>query len=311
MTKARPLLPIADRSDLMIQITDDQSRTLMDTSESITFHSASGAASETRHVYLQNSGVLERLSRGLSTSVLEVGLGTGMGLLMTLDAAISSGISIHYHAIDQRLLESEIIGALKIEEQLKNKWLVSAFLAWRNSLGQTVKDGEYLWTVPKEYDSSESPDLHSGNQIPSHRTACGELPNDDDKNESVCHSAGWGEKENAVISTVKVTVRDFRDVVLDTKAGYDAVYYDPFAPAASPELWQAVCLRHVRESMQSDGVLSTYCVSRQVREVFERAGFSVNRVRGPVGGKREVLVARPHIAGRTNPGIEGFEVEER
>ena len=73
----------------VVQITDDDSRTLIDPVGEVAFHSGSGALAETRHVYLKNSGVSARLACGKNTSVLEIGLGTGLGML--LDRGRGSG----------------------------------------------------------------------------------------------------------------------------------------------------------------------------------------------------------------------------
>jgi tRNA U34 5-methylaminomethyl-2-thiouridine-forming methyltransferase MnmC len=47
----------------------------------------------------------------------------------------------------------------------------------------------------------------------------------------------------------------------------------------------------MRSWLNADGRLVTYCVSRMVRERFREAGFDVHKLRGPCGGKREVLMA--------------------
>ena len=69
MPRKRQLLAIAGTRKVM-QVTDDNSRTLIDPVTGVAFHSASGALAETRHVYLNNSGVKERLSQGDPTAVL-------------------------------------------------------------------------------------------------------------------------------------------------------------------------------------------------------------------------------------------------
>ena len=75
----RTLIEIPNQSDWVIQITDDGSRTLLNPASGIAFHSASGALAETLHVYLENSGVGEKLRQGIEVQVIEVGLGDCVG----------------------------------------------------------------------------------------------------------------------------------------------------------------------------------------------------------------------------------------
>ena len=51
---------------------------------------------------------------------------------------------------------------------------------------------------------------------------------------------------------------------------FDLVYFDAFAP----------------------GILTTYCAKGVVRRMLQTAGFTVERLPGPPGGKREILRAR-------------------
>ena len=89
--------------------TDDGSHTLVDVASGDSFHSGSGAASECRHVYLENSGIGDRLRSGRSASVLEIGFGTGMAFAITAAAAIRSGARLEYVAIERRPLDARLV----------------------------------------------------------------------------------------------------------------------------------------------------------------------------------------------------------
>ena len=52
-----------------------------------TYHSRHGAGTEARHVFLDGSGVADRLADGLPTRVLEVGFGTGLNFFLTAQQA--------------------------------------------------------------------------------------------------------------------------------------------------------------------------------------------------------------------------------
>ena len=130
---------------LAVQITDDQSRTLVNAETQVAYHSASGAIAETRHVYLGNSGVAERLASGTATSVLEIGLGTGMSLLLTLDAAFAGGTPLDYTAVENDWLGTDTLSRLELDKQLNDASIATRFLQWRESLGEYVPAGVHHW----------------------------------------------------------------------------------------------------------------------------------------------------------------------
>jgi tRNA U34 5-methylaminomethyl-2-thiouridine-forming methyltransferase MnmC len=251
-----PIRPTFDTSlrQYAIQVTDDGSRTLVHRETGDCFHSGCGAVAETRHVYVKNSGVADRLAAGQATSVLEIGLGTGLGLLLTLDAAINSGASIRYVACESHWMPADVLKELQLERWLRHGWLVEQFLHFRESIPRTAPDGVYHWSVAHANPDRVSVDIHVGDLRRRHSLAgCVE----DRPHEAAC----------------------------------DAVYFDPFAPDSNPELWRQEFLARIHPLLRSGGRLVTYCVNRTVRDTMERVGFRVERTRGPAGGKREVMIA--------------------
>ncbi len=241
MSRPRTTLSIGHPT-LVVQITDDESRTLVDPQTHVAYHSGSGAMAETRHVYLINSGVDQRLSDGTATSVLEIGLGTGMALLATLDAAIAVDTPLSYTALENQWLDAGILRQLNLDRLVMQKAIVAQFLAWRGSLETPVPSGSYAWQAGPQ----QSVTVH-------HEDA-----------------SVWAAEASDV---------------------YDAIYFDPFAPEANPELWQPSLVARMHAMLADGGRLVTYCVNRRVRDVFASVGFDVKRVRGPLGGKREVMIA--------------------
>lgn len=71
----------------------------------------------------------------------------------------------------------------------------------------------------------------------------------------------------------------------------DIVYFDAFAPEKQPEMWSAEVFARIYETMRNGGVLTTYCAKGAIRRLLQTTGFSVERLAGPVGGKREILRA--------------------
>jgi tRNA U34 5-methylaminomethyl-2-thiouridine-forming methyltransferase MnmC len=73
---------------------------------------------------------------------------------------------------------------------------------------------------------------------------------------------------------------------------FDAIYQDAFSPDANPELWTETFFRKLYNSLKHNGYLTTYSVKGDVRRTLQSLGFGVHKRPGPVGGKREMLVAK-------------------
>lgn len=71
----------------------------------------------------------------------------------------------------------------------------------------------------------------------------------------------------------------------------DVIYFDAFAPEKQPEMWTEELFRHLYVLLNEGGILTTYCAKGMVRRMLQAAGFIVERLPGPPGGKREILRA--------------------
>ncbi|GAB4016887.1 MAG: tRNA (5-methylaminomethyl-2-thiouridine)(34)-methyltransferase MnmD [Bdellovibrio sp.] len=81
--------------------TEDGSKTLYSPLFDENCHSTSGAISETKHTYLDANRVAERLKLKKKLKILEIGLGTGIGLDTTLQFATpQEGEFLHYVAVE-------------------------------------------------------------------------------------------------------------------------------------------------------------------------------------------------------------------
>ena len=94
-------------------VTDDGSCTLYSPEYDQTFHSESGALSESRLVFLENSGVKDRLMQGFATRVLEIGFGTGLNFALSATVALGMNCELHYCAIDRAYLPWEVLKGLQ------------------------------------------------------------------------------------------------------------------------------------------------------------------------------------------------------
>ena len=90
------------------------------------------------------------------------------------------------------------------------------------------------------------------------------------------------------------------DIATTSQLGYENmtpffsavnVYFDAFAPDKQPEMWDEQIIGKIYASMAPGGVLSTYCAKGMIRRRLQSIGFNVERLPGPVNGKREILRA--------------------
>ena len=104
------------------------------------------------------------------------------------------------------------------------------------------------------------------------------------------HQAPW--EENVCLSpwfTLYKLEGDFTHYSFEQK--YDIIYFDAFAPEKQPEMWEQSLFDNLYQVLNEGGILTTYCAKGVVRRMLQTAGFKVERLPGPPGGKREILRA--------------------
>ncbi len=247
MTKpSRRRFPVVENA-FLVETTDDGSRTLVRRDRDLAFHSGCGAASECDHVYLRNGG-FDGPDTNWPRSVLEVGFGTGLAMLRTIDRVIAANRPLHYVALEATAVPVEALRQLQLERGLADPSLADRFLDRWESITR---------------DLAES----LSNSVPS--------------------SSIW----QVDSARVEIIFTDAKEWLANTTAVFDTVYFDPFDPQSNPELWTEEVLRNVGRRVRPGGRLVTYCVKGEIRRRMAAAGFDVRRVPGPIGGKREVLIA--------------------
>ena len=76
---------------------------------------------------------------------------------------------------------------------------------------------------------------------------------------------------------------------------FDVIYFDAFAPKKQPEMWSADQMKHCFSLLKPGGILVSYCANGQFKRDLKAAGFEIEKIPGPVGGKREMTRAtKPH-----------------
>jgi tRNA U34 5-methylaminomethyl-2-thiouridine-forming methyltransferase MnmC len=107
-------------SSLKIITTHDGSHSLLNEQLNETYHSVHGALQESKHVFIQHG--LDFASKSKSTiHILEVGFGTGLNALLTLQQAKADNLTIHYTTLEAFPVEEAIWSQLNYVESAEAK----------------------------------------------------------------------------------------------------------------------------------------------------------------------------------------------
>jgi tRNA U34 5-methylaminomethyl-2-thiouridine-forming methyltransferase MnmC len=115
-----------------------------------------------------------------------------------------------------------------------------------------------------------------------------ERPDLQPKFETMHHSTGDEEitiAQNLVFRKSNAELRNFR-----TGSLKNLIYFDPFDPKVQPELWTDEIFKKLVSILRPGGILVTYSSKGSVRRAMQAAGFSVEKIPGPLG-KREIVRA--------------------
>lgn len=220
------------------------------------YHSVKGALTESQHIFiemgLKHSSVSE-------PHILEIGFGTGLNAFLTLLNTEETHRKVHYTGIERYPLAEEMLRRLNYPGII-GKGHEAEYYALHRARWEEDADISPWFTlhkVERDFTQLFSPatdhraETHAG--LPSHRHA-----------EHCCEKLG---------------------------NGYDIIYFDAFAPEKQPEMWEQRLFDSLYNTLNERGILTTYCAKGIVRRMLQTAGFTVERLPGPPGGKREILRA--------------------
>lgn len=213
----------------IIEHTEDGSATLFVPELNEHYHSVKGARTESQHIFI-DMGL--KASAAPQPHVLEIGFGTGLNALLTLEAAGQEKRPVHYTGIELYPLAWEEVNALGYSDN---------------------PSFERLHTAPWEEDVEISPYF-----------------------------------------TLR-KIKGDANTVIHSSFSPSVVYFDAFAPEKQPEMWNEQLFRSLYVTMNTGGILTTYCAKGVIRRLLQAVGFRVERLPGPPGGKREILRATKAI----------------
>ena len=250
--------------------TGDGSPTLFNQRYDESYHSTFGAATESRYVFLETSGVQARLETGLSTHVLEIGFGLGLNALLTCDMALTHCAALNYHAFEHDHSICTLAQQVDYSPLLENPSLAL-------ELQKQLREQAYV----------AGSKIVATDTSPTAATTATQATNtlQQAENKQTCASL----IQLSPNTTIELHWEDVARAALPAQK-FDAIYLDAFSPDNNPECWTPEFFELLRNSLATDGKMSTYCAKGVVRRAMIAAGFTVQKLPGPPG-KREIMVA--------------------
>lgn len=226
-----PTVSYEHPSDFRMFQTRDGSYTLYSNQLDERYHSVYGAVQEGFHVFIRMG---YQSIATMPLRVLEVGLGTGLNMLLTWVEADRDERHVEYNALEPYPVPAAALEAMDHPAALELPERLPTFLA--------------LMALPE----------------------------------------GRIAKPSAYFQ-----FRSFSSTAqqLERTEAFDLIYFDAFGPANQPEMWTLDVFQRMFKALMPGGILVTYCAKGVVRRTMQAAGFTVERVQGPLG-KKEMLRAR-------------------
>jgi tRNA U34 5-methylaminomethyl-2-thiouridine-forming methyltransferase MnmC len=223
----------APPTDLSLFLTRDGSHSLYSQALDERYHSVHGAVQESFHVFIRMGF---EACTAMPLRVLEVGLGTGLNMLLTWVEADLNKRKVEYTALEPYPLPAAILKAMDHAAALELPERTSRFLEL-----MALKEGEVA-----------------------------------------------GPSDHFRYQRLATKAQD-----LDRTKAFDLIYFDAFGPANQAEMWTVEVFRRMFKALAPGGLLVTYCAKGDVRRTIQAAGFSVERVQGPVGKKEMLRATKP------------------
>lgn len=183
--------------------------------------------------------------------ILEIGLGTGLNAFLTLLTAEDTQRKVHYTGIERYPLTEEILRELNYPALVGGRHEEEYYAIHRAVAGKDTEISPWFTLHKVEGDFT--------------KLFGSPAPGGDDTSSPSCFSPA--------------------------EARYDLIYFDAFAPEKQPEMWDQTLFNALYKVLNQGGILTTYCAKGAVRRMLQSAGFTVERLPGPPGGKREILRA--------------------
>jgi tRNA U34 5-methylaminomethyl-2-thiouridine-forming methyltransferase MnmC len=97
-------------------------------------------------------------------------------------------------------------------------------------------------------------------------------------------------KSTALSTLVNLHVANSQLLDFQSDQKFDVIYFDAFAAAHQPEMWNEETIGHTVSFLKPGGVFVTYAITGNLKRMLKGLGFQIQKIPG-AAGKREMLRA--------------------
>ncbi len=136
-------------SDSKLIITRDGSHTVYSSGFDQHYHNPNGAIAESKHVFFEQTDLLDALNQQSDITILEIGFGTGLNLMLLLDYYLDSGseAKIDYYTIEGFPLDANTAQNLNYKQHLNHPELGDKVLSVFDNLDDRMNTFSFFDNV--------------------------------------------------------------------------------------------------------------------------------------------------------------------
>ena len=247
-----------------IEPTRDGSDTLYSEAFNQTYHNRAGAVTESRHIFFETPGIPELLAAHKNLSILEIGFGTGLNLLLLLDYLNkhNSKSEVLFTSIEAFPIDPKTASKLEFGEELEyldyTTLLKNIFTGLTDGLNRIRINEQVVFEL-----------------IVGRFEEVGNI---------------FKQKADTTYTPQTTALNAQLLSPLEGRIPFNFIFHDPFSPDANPEGWTPELFHKIATASSPDALLTTYCAASKARAAMAAAGWKVARAPG-APGKREMTVA--------------------
>lgn len=132
-----------------ILITADGSKTIHIPAWNEQYHSTHGALQEAKHVFMKHG--FDQLKPNSSVQIFEVGFGTGLNAILTLESALKANIHVHYVGLEAYPVSHEEIELLNYADFFEDEALKSFYKTLHDAPWNEVVEISPFFSLEKRH----------------------------------------------------------------------------------------------------------------------------------------------------------------
>jgi tRNA U34 5-methylaminomethyl-2-thiouridine-forming methyltransferase MnmC len=142
---------------LKLITTQDGSQSLYNEAIKESYHSLNGARGESDHVFIKNGLDFLVTSGAESLKLLEIGMGTGLNVYLTVLYAVKNHLNLEYTALEPYPIPQDIYAFLNYPETEEEKELFLAIHNQKWSLREELSTNVYLTKIKSKIQETDLP----------------------------------------------------------------------------------------------------------------------------------------------------------